>query len=145
MTKDLPVVINDFLRTTFLGARQATTAITNFHNDWSMFFTTPKLLTNSAISSDRSGVHPVHMKCKYECVHAQLNEVIFCELLQYVTFICLFIKPPREIVVFIFLLLLLSLSPLCRVFIHIFPRQTMSLGNTALQLFCRYSLWCLYL
>jgi len=31
-----------------------------------------------------------------------------------------------------------SSSPLCRVFIHIFPRQTMSLGNTLLQLFCRY-------
>jgi hypothetical protein len=33
-----------------------------------------------------------------------------------------------------------SLSPLCRVFIHIFLRQTMSLSNTMLQLFCRYSL-----
>jgi hypothetical protein len=42
------------------------------------------------------------------------------------------------------LLLLLSspLSPLCRVFIHIFLRQTMFLRNTMLQLFCRYCLWC---
>jgi hypothetical protein len=45
------------------------------------------------------------------------------------------------------LLLLLSsssLSPLCRVFIHIFLRQTMSLRNTMLQLFCRCCLWCPY-
>ena len=45
------------------------------------------------------------------------------------------------------LLLLLSLSsslsPLCRVFIHIFLRQTMSLGNTVFQLFSHYYLWCL--
>jgi hypothetical protein len=34
------------------------------------------------------------------------------------------------------LLLSSSLSPLCRVSTHIFPRQTMSLGNTLLQLFC---------
>ena len=37
-----------------------------------------------------------------------------------------------------------SSSPLCRVFIHIFMRQTMSLGNTVFQLFCHYYLWCLY-
>ena len=37
-----------------------------------------------------------------------------------------------------------SLSPLCRVFIHIVLRQTMSLGNTVFQLFCHYYLWCLY-
>ena len=46
------------------------------------------------------------------------------------------------------LLLLLSSSSssytLCRVFILIFLRQTMSLGNTVLQLFCCYSSWCLY-
>jgi hypothetical protein len=48
----------------------------------------------------------------------------------------------------LFLILLISsssLAPLYRVFIHIFPRQTMSLGNTLLQLFCRYCSWCLYL
>jgi hypothetical protein len=38
-------------------------------------------------------------------------------------------------------LLLSSLYPLCRVFIRIFLRQTMSLRNTMLQLFCRYCLW----
>jgi len=37
-----------------------------------------------------------------------------------------------------------SLSPLCRVFILIFLRQTLSLGNTVLQLFCCYYSWCLY-
>ena len=37
-----------------------------------------------------------------------------------------------------------SSSPLCRVFILIFLRQTMSLGNTVLQLFCCYYSWCLY-
>ena len=46
------------------------------------------------------------------------------------------------------LLLLLSSasssSPLCRVFILIFLRQTMSLGNTVLQLFCCFYSWCLY-
>ena len=35
-------------------------------------------------------------------------------------------------------------SPLCRVFILIFLRQTMSLGNTVLQLFCCFYSWCLY-
>ena len=37
-----------------------------------------------------------------------------------------------------------SSSPLCRVFILIFLRQTMSLGNTVLQLFCCFYSWCLY-
>ena len=37
-----------------------------------------------------------------------------------------------------------SSSPLCWVFILIFVRQTMSLGNTVLQLFCCYYSWCLY-
>ena len=50
----------------------------------------------------------------------------------------------------LFLLLLLSSSsssspsPLCRVFILIFLRKTMSLGNTVLQLLCCYYSWCLY-
>jgi hypothetical protein len=34
-----------------------------------------------------------------------------------------------------------SSSPLCRVPIHIFPRQTISLGDTFLQLFCLCCLW----
>ena len=45
------------------------------------------------------------------------------------------------------LLLLLSSSsssPLCRVFILIFLRQVISLGNTVLQLFCCFYSWCLY-
>ena len=37
-----------------------------------------------------------------------------------------------------------SSSPLCSVFILIFLRQTMSLGNRVLQLFCCYYSWCLY-
>ena len=37
-----------------------------------------------------------------------------------------------------------SSSPLCRVFKLLFLRQTMSLGNTVLQLFCCYYSWCLY-
>jgi hypothetical protein len=45
---------------------------------------------------------------------------------------------------YLLLLLLLLSSPLWRVFILIFPRQTMSLGNTVLQLFCCYYWWCLY-
>ena len=48
----------------------------------------------------------------------------------------------------ILLLLLLSssssLSPLCMIFIHMFLRQTISLGKTVFQLFCLYCLWCLY-
>ena len=53
------------------------------------------------------------------------------------------------ITLLLLLLLLLSsssssLSPLCRVFIHIFLRQTPSLGNTGFQLFYHYYLWCLY-
>jgi len=42
------------------------------------------------------------------------------------------------------LLLSSSSSPLCRVFILIFLRQTISLGNTVLQLFCYYYSWSLY-
>ena len=42
------------------------------------------------------------------------------------------------------LILLPSVSPLCRVSTLIFLRKTMSLGNTVLQLFlCNYS-WCVY-
>ena len=37
-----------------------------------------------------------------------------------------------------------SSSPLCRVFILTFLRQTMSLRNTVLQLFCCYYSRCLY-
>jgi hypothetical protein len=37
-----------------------------------------------------------------------------------------------------------SSSPLCRVFILIFLTQTVSLGNTVLQLFCCYYSRCLY-
>jgi len=37
-----------------------------------------------------------------------------------------------------------SSSPLCRVYLHILPRQTMSLGDILLQLFCLCCLWCLY-
>ena len=57
------------------------------------------------------------------------------------------------VLLLLLLLLLLSsssssssslLSPLCRVFIHIFLRQTMSLGNKVFQQFCHYYLWCLY-
>jgi hypothetical protein len=44
----------------------------------------------------------------------------------------------------VLLLLLSSVSPLCRVSTLIFLRQTISLGNTVLQLFwCNYS-WCVY-
>ena len=35
-------------------------------------------------------------------------------------------------------------SPLCRVFILTFVRQSISLGNTVLQLFCCYYSCCLY-
>ena len=51
------------------------------------------------------------------------------------------------IITIIIILLLLSSSsssPLCRVFILTFLRQTVSLGNTVLQLFCCYYSWCLY-
>ena len=57
---------------------------------------------------------------------------------------------PTALLLLLLLLLLLSSSssssssPLYRVFIVIFLRQTMSLGNTLLQLFCCYYSWCLY-
>ena len=57
---------------------------------------------------------------------------------------------PIIILLIILLLLLTSLpsssssSPLCRVFILIFLRQSMSLGNTVLQLFWCYYSRCLY-
>ena len=51
---------------------------------------------------------------------------------------------PRVNCIIIIIIIIISLSPLCRVAIHIFPRQTMSLGDTLLQLFCLCCLWCLY-
>jgi hypothetical protein len=60
--------------------------------------------------------------------------------------ILVLLVPEEMMVLDTYLLLLLlssssssssSLAPLCRVFIRIFPRQTMSLRNTLLQLFCR--------
>ena len=65
--------------------------------------------------------------------------------LQY--FITLLLLLLLLLLILLLLLLLLSSSsssPLCMVFIHIFLRQTMSLGNTVFQLFCHYYLWCLY-
>ena len=50
----------------------------------------------------------------------------------------------RPLLLLLLSLLLSSSSPLCRVFIVIVLRQTMSLGNTVLQLFCCYYSWCLY-
>jgi hypothetical protein len=52
----------------------------------------------------------------------------------------------RLLLINVLLLLLLSSSssPLCGVFILIFLRQTVSLGNTVLQLFCCYYSRCLY-
>ena len=50
----------------------------------------------------------------------------------------------RDIIIIIIIIIIsLSSSPLCRVFILIFLRQTMSLGNTVLQLFCCYYSLCL--
>ena len=58
---------------------------------------------------------------------------------------------PRRVMLLLLLLLLLSpssssssSSPLCTAFILLFLRQTMSLRNTVLQLFCCYYSWCLY-
>jgi len=49
-----------------------------------------------------------------------------------------------DLLVLLLLLLLSPVSPLCRVSTLIYLRQTMSLGNTVLQLFwCNYS-WCVY-
>ena len=57
----------------------------------------------------------------------------------------------KSLLLLLLLLLLLSSSsssssssPLCRVFTLIFLRQTMSLGNRVLQLFCCYYSWCFY-
>ena len=48
----------------------------------------------------------------------------------------------RMVYVYYYYLSSSSSSPLCRVFILIFMRQNISLGNTALQLFCCYYSWC---
>jgi len=86
--------------------------------------------------------------------------VVFCFHIAHISFasswylFCLSVTCFGEIVCFwnsyvyqlLLLLLLLSslsssVSPLCRVSTHIFLRQTISLGNTVLQLFwCNYSL-----
>ena len=69
--------------------------------------------------------------------------VVYAFVLQ----MCVFILLRNHVQERVLLLLLSSsssLSPLCRVFIHIFLRQTLSLGNRVFQLFFHYSLWCLY-
>jgi len=48
------------------------------------------------------------------------------------------------IIIIIIIIIIISLSPLFRVAIHVFLRQTMSLGDTLLQLFSICSLCCLY-
>jgi len=48
------------------------------------------------------------------------------------------------IIIIIIIIIRSSSSPLCRVFMLIFLRQTMFLGNTVLQLFCCYYSWCLF-
>ena len=48
------------------------------------------------------------------------------------------------IIIIIIIIITSSLSPLFRVATHTFLRQTMSLGDTLLQLFSLCCLWCLY-
>ena len=67
------------------------------------------------------------MQCFMCCAWCKLLAVVLCAGLH-----------------MLLLLLSSSSSPLCRVLILIFLRQTMSLGNTVLQLFCCFCLWCLY-
>ena len=58
---------------------------------------------------------------------------------------CPLVRPRLlQCIYYLSLLLSSSSSPLCMVFILIFLTQTMSLGNTVLQLFCCYYSWCLY-
>jgi len=49
-----------------------------------------------------------------------------------------------ELLLLLLLLLLSSVSPIRRVYTLLFLRQTMSLGNTVLQLFCCYYSWYVY-
>ena len=48
------------------------------------------------------------------------------------------------LIIIIIIIIYISFSPLFRVATHIFLRQTMSLGDTLLQLFSLCCLWCLY-
>ena len=48
------------------------------------------------------------------------------------------------IIMVIIIIIIITISPLCRVSIHIIPRQTLSLGDRLLQLFCLCCLWYLY-
>ena len=57
-------------------------------------------------------------------------------------FIELYIQKRWFIIIIIIIIIIISFT--WRVFIHIFLRQTMCLGNTVLQLFYHYYLWCLY-
>ena len=53
-------------------------------------------------------------------------------------------KAGLDALLLLLFLLLLSLSPLCRVFTRMSPRQTMSLGDTLLQLLFRFIVNTLY-
>jgi hypothetical protein len=66
------------------------------------------------------------------------RRIVCIWLTLYITFIVIIIN---IIVIIIIIIIIISL---CKVFILIFLTQTMSLGNTALQLFCCYYSWCLY-
>ena len=47
------------------------------------------------------------------------------------------------VIIIIIIIIIITISFMQGIFIHIFLRQTMSLGNTtAFQLFCHYYLWC---
>ena len=48
------------------------------------------------------------------------------------------------IIIVVIIIIIIIVISFMQVFIHIFQRQTMSLGNTAFQLFSHYYLWCLY-
>ena len=57
---------------------------------------------------------------------------------------CLFEISGKDKLMNLYIIIIALLSALCRVATHIFPRQTMSLGDTLLQLFYLCCLWSLY-
>jgi hypothetical protein len=72
------------------------------------------------------------------------TEILYTPLLYSMRFTCPAHLIILDLITQELLLLLFSVSPLCRVSTLIFLRQTMSLRNTVLQLFwCNYS-WCVY-
>ena len=87
---------------------------------------------------------PTYRTFRYYCTSAKPQFQYVCIVWNYIWPSYTDVSKLQHIQWKLLLLLLSSSSPLYRIFILIFLRQTMSIANTVLQLFCCYYSWCSY-